>query len=72
MAKKRKRRRKQTIFEIIESKNITMTDIARSTGVSLSYVSLVFHGKREPRVTMAIKMAQYVGVSIEDFVALCG
>ena len=57
---------------VIQSKGITMSDIARSTGMSLSYVSLVFHGKREPRVTTAIKMAQYIGVPLEDFIAMCG
>jgi len=68
-----KRKKKQPpIMAVVQSKGITMSDIARSTGMSLSYVSLVFHGKREPRVTTAIKMAQYIGVSLEDFIAMCG
>lgn len=70
MAKKKKA--KYTIFDVIKSRDITMTDVARSTGVSLAYVSRVFHGTREPRVSIAMKMAQYIGISIEEFIAICG
>lgn len=67
-----KRKKKRNIFDVIDSKGITMSDIARSTDMSLSYVSRVFHGHREPRVTNAIKMAQYIGIPLEEFIALCG
>jgi antitoxin component HigA of HigAB toxin-antitoxin module len=69
VARKKKR---PGIIDIMQSKGLTMADVSRSTGVSISYVSRVFNGLREPRVTTAIKMAQYIGIPLEDFIAQCG
>lgn len=45
----------------------TLSDVARGTGLSLSYVSRVFSGKRTPRVKAVRSIAAYLGIPLEEF-----
>lgn len=44
----------------------TLSDVARTTGLSLSHVSRVFAGKRTPTVKAARAIAKCLGVTVEE------
>ena len=47
-------------------KSINMSDVARGTKMSLSAVSRVFSGDRNPRISTAIRIAAYLGITIDE------
>jgi transcriptional regulator with XRE-family HTH domain len=61
--------RKKSIYKLIEEADLTMSDIARGCDLSLSYVSRIFSGDRVPRIVVAQKIAKFLGMSLEDFIA---
>lgn len=46
---------------------VTLSDIARGTGVSLAHVSRVFGAKRRPSVDCASRISAYLGISMDEF-----
>jgi len=60
---------------LLEYGTITLSDVSRSTGVSLSHVSRIMSGQRKPSLDVASKIAAYLGVSIEELMHMldaCG
>lgn len=58
--------------EIVENKTLKklrgkkrQEDIAINVGISASYYSMVESGIRKPSLSVAIKLSQYFGVSVE-------
>ena len=47
-------------------KTLNYTEIARKTGTTVGYVSLLFRGKRRAKMETMGKIATAVGVSVED------
>lgn len=45
---------------------INRSEVARETGLHVSYVSRVLAGKRNPPLTVAAKVAKAVGVSLDE------
>lgn len=45
---------------------VTLTEIAASTGVDIASLSRIFAGKRGPALSTARKLAVYFGVSVEE------
>jgi hypothetical protein len=46
---------------------INMGCIARESGLSLSYISLLFSGKREPSLRAAGEISKSLGMGLEEF-----
>lgn len=53
-------------MDLLENGTVTMSDIARSTNISLSHVSRIMGGNRRPSLDVASKIAAYLGVTIEE------
>lgn len=51
-------------------KSINMSDVARGTKMSLSAVSRVFSGDRNPRISTAIRIAAYLGITIDELLQI--
>lgn len=57
-------------IELYQS-HMTQADLARAIGKSTSYVSQLMGGKvQEPRLSMAVKIAEACGTDIQSFVDL--
>jgi len=53
---------------LLEAKDMTKADLARSIGRSRSYVSQLVNGKvKEPTITLAFAISDALGVRLEDF-----
>lgn len=52
--------------EAREKANMTQEELADAVGTSKSYIWQIETGKREPRVTFAMKIAEALGVAVED------
>lgn len=48
---------------------INLSEISRSTGISVSHLSLIFAGRRTPSLTVAKKIADYLNVGLDELVA---
>jgi transcriptional regulator with XRE-family HTH domain len=48
----------------------TRGELARKSGVSLSHISRIFSGQREPSVTTVRRIAEAVGVSEQEVIDL--
>lgn len=51
------------------SKDRTMGDVERATGISRSGLSRIFNGQRNPSVHNARRIAQYLNVTVDDLLA---
>lgn len=49
-----------------EAANMTQEELADAVGTSKSYIWQIETGRREPRVTFAMKLAAALGVAVED------
>lgn len=45
---------------------INRTALAKATGTDLAHISRIFAGKAHPSLPLARKMAELLGISIED------
>ncbi len=45
----------------------TQVELARKTGLTESYLSMVLAGKRMPRMESMMRLARALGVSVESF-----
>lgn len=43
--------------------------IAQGTGISISHISKVFSGRRRPSLTSALRIATFLGISVEFLLA---
>jgi transcriptional regulator with XRE-family HTH domain len=48
---------------------MNLSDIAEGSDLTLSYISLVFSGKRVPSLVCAARIARTMGISLDDFYA---
>jgi putative transcriptional regulator len=51
--------------EARERANMTQEELADAVGTSKSYIWQIETGRREPRVTFALKLAEAVGATVE-------
>lgn len=49
---------------IRKQKGMTQGDLAKATGLSISYISLIEQGKRDPSISTLEKLAAGLGVSL--------
>lgn len=52
-----------------EGKNLSQEQLGEALGVGQSYISLVEKGKMTPSLPMALKIATFFGVPLEEIVA---
>lgn len=50
----------------VAGKAVSRSEIARKSGLSRSYLSYVFSGKRQPSLAAAVKIAKALGVTVEQ------
>lgn len=46
-----------------------LTEIAAATNLSVSYISRIFGGTRKPSLGAAERLAEYLGMSVDQFCA---
>ena len=54
----------------LDLSNVNYSEIARQTGLSLSYVSLVFRGMRRPSMDAAVKICKALSEATGDLVTM--
>ena len=58
---------KNKLKKLADKNNLTMYRISKETGITESYIRSLFNGKQDnPSVKVAYKIAQVLGVRIED------
>lgn len=60
------------MVETIDLNKINRSDMARKTGVDVSHISRILAGKARPSLTLAGKMAKYMGMTLEELCAFLG
>jgi lambda repressor-like predicted transcriptional regulator len=53
------------LLGLLVDKNMTITDLAKATGLSVSFLSRLVSNKRWPGVQTAIRVARVLGVKVE-------
>jgi DNA-binding XRE family transcriptional regulator len=51
-----------------EYRNITLSELAKISGITQSGLSMIENGKREPKITTAAKIAEALDIDIDDLV----
>lgn len=41
-------------------------DVARGTGITHSHISRIFNGRRTPSMACAVKIANFLGITLDD------
>lgn len=54
--------------QVIESKGITSYKIAKDTGISQNIFSYWKSGRSKPKADKLLKIANYLGVSVEELI----
>ena len=49
-----------------KEKKLTLTDLARQTEISVSYLSRLENGERTPIITIALKLAKVLNISFKE------
>lgn len=57
---------KRTITELRKERQMTQMELAVKLGVSLSGIQSAEYGWTEPKVRLALKIAETLGVSVEE------
>lgn len=61
----------QALRAILKEHHVTQAELARAIGSSNSYVSQLMVGKvKEPSISIASKIADALGVTVQDFLDL--
>jgi transcriptional regulator with XRE-family HTH domain len=47
-------------------KNLNRSEIARATNTDLAHISRIFSGKSRPSLSLAYKIAEHLGITIDD------
>lgn len=50
-------------------RRVNLTQLYRSTGITISALSRIFSGKRTPRLDTLMKISAYLNISMDDLVA---
>lgn len=58
---------KRTLYEIRKEKGLLQKEIAEASYVSTSFYSFVERGERVPSMRAASKMAQILGITLDEF-----
>lgn len=56
---------------LIDVGDLKLADLAAEVGVSSSWLSTVLGGKRRPSLALAQRLAERLGVPIEEIAELC-
>jgi transcriptional regulator with XRE-family HTH domain len=49
--------------------HLCLSDIARGTGIRKGHISAIFAGKNIPRVDAAVKIASFLGITVQRLMA---
>jgi len=60
----------KTIRILRQAKSLKVTDVAKSSGVSVPYLSLVENGERQPSLEVMRRIAETLGVPSETLVVM--
>lgn len=59
-----------TISQVIREKRMSQAELARLVGVKREYINRIIHQKITPTVPLGIRIADALGVSVEDLFIL--
>ncbi len=60
-----------TAIKIVrQAKGVRLTDLAKSAGVSLPFISLIERGDRQPSLDVLARLAEALGVPLEALIVL--
>lgn len=59
-----------TLKEFREKKGLSQTELANRVGLKQTTISQYENGSRRPNLSMAKKLADALGISLDDFVCL--
>lgn len=59
----------EKLHELRVSRNISQKELAESLGVAQSSINYWEKGQRDPSITMVKKLADYFGISVDDFLS---
>lgn len=59
-----------TLKEFREQKGLSQTELANSVGLKQTTISQYENGSRRPNLSMAKKLADTLGMSLDDFACL--
>ena len=57
---------KRTLAELMQERGLTVVTLARRAGVTHVAISLIVRGKRAPNIRTARKIADALGVGVDD------
>ena len=58
-----------SIRDILTERDLSQADVARGTNLSEAYISRLFRGEREPRISTTTTVASFLGLSVEQLMA---
>ena len=58
------------IFDVIREKEMTQAELANRVGVKREYINRIIHSKITPTVSLAMRIANALEVTIEDLFSL--
>lgn len=53
---------------VLDKKNISQVELADNIGVSQAFVSYMIKGYKQPSVTLLKRMAEYLGVTVDELI----
>lgn len=56
----------ENIKRVRKEKGLTQNDLAKEVGISVTSIQAYEYGKTHPRITIALRIAKALGVSIND------
>lgn len=65
--KRRREKRRVVLHHQLEEVGMTMSDLAKETGVSLSYISRIVSGARVPGLDTSIRLSQSLSLTLQEF-----
>lgn len=52
--------------------DINRSDLARATGIDIAHISRIFNGKSRPSLGLALKIANHLGMTVEELCVMLG
>lgn len=58
--------------KVIAGIKVNRSEIARAVGVDLAHISRIFSGKATPGLSLAVKIAIHLGITVDDLCIMLG
>jgi len=61
---------KNRVKDLRESRNLTQQELAEAVGVTRQMISYIEKGEKKPTIVLALKLAAFFGIKVEDLFSL--